>query len=183
MAAKSPVFTALQRSHFGDHGLDPQINLQVFEKTKRNRKVAMAFGRRASTTTSPSIKSLQVQNPLARGGRERNSLKKIGKVRRWWNRTLVFFWKMRRRFEPRTSLPSSYDIRRIKLGDGPSTIRACPAPIYGSADAFPRRRSLPARRGRAAEDGEFNVPYLTLKEFNMDPCRFSTPTAPIYLVT
>ncbi|CAN6468258.1 unnamed protein product [Victoria cruziana] len=182
MAIKSPVFIALQRSHFGEDGLDPQIDcFQAFEKTKRNKRGAMAFRLRSST--NPSVKFLQVQSRVTRGGRERNVHRKMGNMRRWWNRSLVLFWKIRRRFESRTSLRSSYDIRRAKLGGVPSAISARPAPIYGSADGFSRRRSLPARIGRAAEDGEFNIPYLSLKEFDLEPRPFSKPNAPIYLVT
>ncbi|KAL8142835.1 hypothetical protein V2J09_015867 [Rumex salicifolius] len=166
MATQSPVFSIPEPHHFSDYGFDPQIDyFQVLEEARRHKRESSS----SSGYYSRSIDTLhfKLQKPISKDDpyhfSKMKKMKNSTKKRRWWKKAIIF---IKSRWSPHSSRP----INPL----GPTSISG---PIYltesfgGSATSS--RSSTPARKG------QIGIPYVSLRELNMDP----PPPMPIYLVT
>ncbi|XP_011091001.1 uncharacterized protein LOC105171548 isoform X2 [Sesamum indicum] len=181
MSNKSPIFPLPQPQHFTDYGFEPQIDyFQVLEEARKHK--------RESASRSIDLLHFKLQKPISKD----DSSKKIKKnKKRWWRNALLFF-----KF-PKWTPPASRDLggarHRIGSISGPVYITesrsgspppSISGPVYitesrsGSSTPYSRAGSGPLVKG------EMEIPYMSLRELNMEENRRISGTAtPIYLVT
>ncbi|CAK9170052.1 unnamed protein product [Ilex paraguariensis] len=165
--------------HFSDYGFDPQIDyFQVLEEARKHKREA-----------SRSIDTIhfKLQKPTSRD----ESSKKIKK--RWWKNALLFF---KLKWTHHDNKPSS-GFNNNGVHCGRSIRGSISGPMYvtesrsGSSTPY-RTTSRPSSGPLAgtltpATKGEVEIPYINLRELNMDQQqlhhRISTSAMPIYLVT
>ncbi|XP_058203188.1 uncharacterized protein LOC131317657 [Rhododendron vialii] len=175
MSTKSPIFPMPEPHHFSDYGFDPQIDyFQVLEEARKHKR----------ETASRSIDALhfRLQKPISRD----ESHKRIKKTKkRWWRNALLFF---RRKWVPcDADRDDGYGVHRCRGLRG-----SISGPVYvtesrsGSSTPYlttSRPSSGPlAGTLTPARKGEVEIPYISLRELNMDSSH-RISTVPIYLVT
>ncbi|XP_027120198.1 uncharacterized protein [Coffea arabica] len=188
MSSKSPIFPVSEPQHFSDYGFDPQIDyFQVLEEARRHKRETSS---RSSSSIAIDALHFKLQKPISKDDYS-SSKKKIKKnKKRWWKNALLFFsWKW----------TSRHSENALEYGvHGRRAIRASiSGPVYvtesrsGSSTPF-RTTSRPSSGPLAgtltpADKDEVQIPYISLREFNMDHQhqQHSVPTSavPIYLVT
>ncbi|XP_059647530.1 uncharacterized protein LOC132293891 [Cornus florida] len=177
MAKQSPIFPMPEPQHFSDYGFDPQFDyFQVLEEARKHKR---------EKPRSIDALHFKLQKPISK-----DDSKKIKKTKkRWWRNALLFF---RRKLTPNDRQPSSD--HRDGLRCGRALRGSMSGPLYitesrgGSATPY-RTTSQPTSGPLAgtltpARKGEMGVPYISLRELNMEQQhRISASAMPIYLVT
>ncbi|KAF5950930.1 hypothetical protein HYC85_012923 [Camellia sinensis] len=171
MSSKSPIFPMPEPHHFSDYGFDPQIDyFQVLEEARKHKR---------ETTRSIDALHFKLQKPISR-----DESKKIKKSkRRWWRSAVLFF---RRRWTPSVTADHGGD---IGLHRGRALRGSVSGPVYITESIPYRTTSRPSSGPLAgtltpARKGEVEIPYISLRELNMEPQHMiSTSAMPIYLVT
>ncbi|CAN1281192.1 hypothetical protein LINPERPRIM_LOCUS17653 [Linum perenne] len=181
--SKSPVFPMPEDEdlhHFTDYGFDPQFHYSQFlEEAKKHKK---------STDTSAATANLHLKlKPISK---DESKVKK----QRWWNNALLFFNLKLKKKSGRGRDKEARQFRPVKA-------MAMSGPVYitesRSGSSTPYRNTTSRRRPYSgplagtltpAFKGEVDLPYVCLKELNMDQLqmeeqRVSTSALPIYLVT
>ncbi|KAL0376423.1 UNVERIFIED_CONTAM: hypothetical protein Scaly_0759900 [Sesamum calycinum] len=168
MSNKSPIFPLPQPQHFTDYGFEPaQIDyFQVLEEARKHK--------RESASRSIDLLHFKLQKPISKD----DSSKKIKKnKKRWWRNALLFF-----KF-PKWAPPGGSATRDLG-GGARHRIGSISGPVYitesrsGSSTPYSRAGSGPLMKG------EMEIPYISLRELNMEENRRISGTAtPIYLVT
>ncbi|GAA0163262.1 hypothetical protein LIER_19171 [Lithospermum erythrorhizon] len=175
MASKAPIFPINEPHHFSDYGFDPQIGyFQALEEARKQKREA-----------SRSIDTLHFKLPKPKS-RDDPSRKIKKNKKRWWKNALHFIKsKWTPLHDDKNNTYSS------SLGGSIS------APVYiiesRSGSTTPYITTSRPTSGRPlagtmtpTRRGEMEVPYINLKEVNMDynhHQRMSTSSVPIYLVT
>ncbi|XP_073136554.1 uncharacterized protein [Henckelia pumila] len=164
MSNKSPIFPICQPQHFSDYGFDPQIDyFQVLEEARKQK-------RESASSRSHIDLHFKLQKPISKD----DSSKKIKKnaKKRWWRDALLFF-----KFDKWAAPPPDGGSRR----GGNWSISG---PVY-ITESMTTGSSTPYRTATRASSGEVEIPYISLRELNMDrqQHRISTTAMPIYLVT
>ncbi|XP_042516353.1 uncharacterized protein LOC122090730 [Macadamia integrifolia] len=166
--------------HFTDYGFDPQMDyLQVLEEARKHKR-----------ETSRSVDALhyKLQKPIYK-----EDSKKSKKKKKWWSNALLFWrWKWAHGDRPNGEEYGSFNKRnRVCRG-------SISGPVYitesRSGSTTPYRTTSRPVSGPVAgtftptAKGEIEIPYLCLRDLNMDMepqkhHRISTSAVPIYLVT
>ncbi|XP_023891110.1 uncharacterized protein LOC112003163 [Quercus suber] len=195
MSNKSPIFPMPEPQHFSDYGFDPQIDyFQVLEEARKHKR---------ETTRSIDSIHFKLQKPISK-----DDLKKTHKVKkkRWWRSAFLFFkWKwthINHHHHSHHDHGHGHDHDREDVHQ--ARARAFRASISGpvyitestSGSSTPYRTSSRSRPSSGplagtltpATKGEVDIPYLSLRELNMEQQqvqqqRFSASAMPIYLVT
>ncbi|KAI3469354.1 hypothetical protein Pfo_026017 [Paulownia fortunei] len=167
MSNKSPIFPIPQPQHFTDYGFEPQIDyFQVLEEARKHKKES------ASRSTDLHFK---LQKPISKD----DSSKKIKKnKKRWWRNALLFFKFPK--WAPPGGAPGDLGGRHHRIG-------SISGPVYitesRSGSSTPYRTASRPGSGPLMK-GEVEIPYISLRELNMDENhRISATATPIYLVT
>ncbi|KAL2459287.1 hypothetical protein Fot_54976 [Forsythia ovata] len=176
----SPIFPIQEPHHFSDYGFDPQIDyFQVLEEARK-------YNKRESSRSIDTL-HFKLQKPISKD----DSSKKIKKTKkRWWKNALLFF--------KRAAHGGGTATKDIDHHGGVHRGRACigsiSGPVYitesrsGSSTPY-RTTSRPSSgplAGTMTPTGkdEVGIPYISLRELNMDQQhRISSNAMPIYLVT
>ncbi|XP_068664149.1 uncharacterized protein [Aristolochia californica] len=159
MSIKSPIFPMPEPQHFSDYGFDPRMDyFQVLEEARKHKR----------ENRSVNALHFKLQKPISKEDSKKN------KKRKWW-RDALLFWKWKRNKEAPTLA------RRYRAVSGPIYALECGL-------STPYRTSRPSSGPLAGtlnpmRKGDFEIPYLNLRELNLDSQRISTPSMPIYLVT
>ncbi|XP_068334179.1 uncharacterized protein [Pyrus communis] len=186
MSSKSPIFPMPQPQHFSDYGFDPQVDyFQVSEEARRHKR---------ETTRSIDSKHFKLQKPISKEKPHHNKTKK----KRWWKSALHFF-----KWNKVTPHHHHRRVSAIRGGDEDVQHQArakafrgsISGPVYitesrsGScapclSTTRPSSWPLAGTMSPASKD-EMGIPYLNLRELNMEQQqkRNSTSAVPIYLVT
>ncbi|KAG9459480.1 hypothetical protein H6P81_003988 [Aristolochia fimbriata] len=167
MSIKSPIFPMPEPQHFSDYGFDPQMDyFQVLEEARRHKR----------ENRSVDALHFKLQKPISK------EESKKSKKRKWW-RNALHFWKWKREEQQGPALARRRAIEH-------SSYRAVSGPIYSleCGVGTPCRTSRPTSGPLAGtlyptQKGDFEVPYLNLRELNVESRRISTSSVPIYLVT
>lgn len=209
MSNKSPIFPMPEPQHFSDYGFDPQINYyQVlfnsvfifwfFTKFVTDRfsvffenKVLEEARKHKKEASSRSIDLLhfKLQKPISK---EESKSKKSTKKKRWWKNALLFFkWRWIHNTHQH-DLDLDHDVHHARARAFRASISG---PVYitesRSGSSTPYRTTSRPSSGPLAgtltpvTKGDVQVPYLSLRELNMEQQqqRMSTSSVPIYLVT
>ncbi|KAJ8766761.1 hypothetical protein K2173_007828 [Erythroxylum novogranatense] len=187
MSTKFPIFSTPEPQHFSDYGFDPQIDyFQVLKEARKQKK--------ESTRTSIDSLHFKLQKPISKDESTRK-IHKSYKKKRWWRNALLFFkrkWiniqcddidhhedvhKARARaFRASISGPVYVSESRRSGSSTPytSTSRPSSGPLAGTL--------TPARKG------DVEIPYLSLRELNMEQQqqqqqKHPTSAVPIYMVS
>ncbi|KAE8668004.1 putative Toxicos en levadura 2 [Hibiscus syriacus] len=180
MSNKSPIFPMTGPQHFSDYGFDPQIDyFQVLEEARKYKK---------ESSSSRSIDSLhfKLQKPLSKDEqfyRKTNNLKAKNKKKRWWWKNALFFFKWKKwgsgggldlELEPDVHLARARAFRASMSG-----------PVYITDSRCCSGSTTPCRITSRPSSGPLEIPYLSLRELNMEQQqRVSTSAAmPIYMVS
>ncbi|MED6108036.1 hypothetical protein PIB30_019813 [Stylosanthes scabra] len=191
MSTKSPVFPMPDPQHFTDYGFDPQINyLQVLEEAMKHKRETSSS---SSRSTIDSI-HFKLQKPISKDHDSRTTRLHKPKKKRWWRNALYFF-KFRWAHHHHQNINSINDVHQARA----RAIRASVSgPVYltesrsGSSSPYYRTTRRPSSGPLAgtmmpAAKGDVDIPYLSLRELNMEQQqlqqRVSTSAKPIYLVT
>ncbi|XP_022761230.1 uncharacterized protein LOC111307476 [Durio zibethinus] len=191
MSNKSPIFPMPEPQHFSDYGFDPQIGyFQVLEEARKHRK-----------ETSRSIDSLhfKLQKPISKDEQYSKKNHKSKKKKRWWKNAFLFFkwkkWSLHGSKNHRDTLDLDLDLEPDVHRARARAFRASiSGPIYitesRSGSSTPYRSTSRPSSGplagtlTATRKGDLEIPYLSLRELNMEQHhRVSTSAMPIYLVT
>ncbi|KAB2599369.1 hypothetical protein D8674_009640 [Pyrus ussuriensis x Pyrus communis] len=189
MSNKSPIFPMPQPQHFSDYGFDPQVDyFQVLEETRRHKR---------ATTRSIDSKHFKLQKRLSKDDSRKPHHNKT-KKKRWWKSALLFFkWN---KLTPHHH--HHHHVSAIRGGDEDVHQARAKAfrgsisePIYITesrsglctpclGNSWPSSRPLAGTMFPASKD-EMGIPYLNLRELNMEQQRQrnSTSAVPVYLVT
>ncbi|KAF3456258.1 hypothetical protein FNV43_RR00908 [Rhamnella rubrinervis] len=167
-----------QPQHFSDYGFDPQIDyFQVLEEARKHKR---------DTTRSIDSIHFKLQKPISK-----DDAKKAHKARkkRWWRNALLFFkckWTQNRHVRD-----DREDVHQARARAFRASISG---PVYitesRSGSTTPYRTASRPSSGPLAgtlipvSKDEVDIPYLSLRELNMEQQhRISTSATPIYLVT
>ncbi|KAM7485054.1 hypothetical protein LguiA_001063 [Lonicera macranthoides] len=181
----TPIFPMPQPHHFTDYGFDPQVDyFQVLEEARKHKR----------ETSSRSIDALhfKLQKPISKDDSKKN--RKNRKQKRWWNKNPLLslsFFKCNRasHSDNNTRPPSSKSHTTVH------PIRPMSGPLYftdsrSSSSTTPYRTTSRPSSGPIAgtlapsSKGDLDIPYVSLREFNVDQQhRSSTSALPIYMVT
>ncbi|XWS08571.1 hypothetical protein CRYUN_Cryun40dG0013700 [Craigia yunnanensis] len=188
MSNKSPIFPMPEPQHFSDYGFDPQIDyFQVLEEARKHKK---------ETSRSDSL-HFKLKKPISKDEHSKKN-HKAKKNKRWWKNALLFFkWK---KWTPHGN--NHRDTLGLDIDLEPDVHRArarvfwasISGPFYitesRSGSSTPYRSTSRPSSGPLAgtltptRKGDVEIPYLSLKELNMEQHhRVSTSAMPIYLVT
>lgn len=177
MSSKSPVFSMLEPHHFSDYGFDPQIDyFQVLEEARKHKR---------ETIRSIDTLHFKLQKPISKDDAKKCSKKKR---RQWWWKNAVLFFKTK--WTAQHNRPAPLDYHQ------PYRAGSISGPIYftdsftGSDATSPCRTTTRPKSGPIAgtltpiRKGDLEIPYLSLKDINMEPPHvISSTPMPIYLVT
>ncbi|BFG15060.1 uncharacterized protein Pyn_32177 [Prunus yedoensis var. nudiflora] len=180
MSNKSPIFPMPQPQHFSDYGFDPQIDyFQVLEEARRHKR---------ETTRSIDSIHFKLQKPISKDDPKKTHK---AKKKRWWKSALLFFKCVTHHHHGHNNR-SEEDVHQARANAFRASISG---PVYitesrsGSSTPY-RTTSRPSSGPLAgtlspASRGELDIPYLSLRELNMEQQqqRNSTSAMPIYLVT
>ncbi|CAA3011361.1 uncharacterized protein LOC111371493 [Olea europaea var. sylvestris] len=175
----SPIFPVQEPRHFTNYGFDPQIDyFQVLEEARK-------YNKRESSRSIDKL-HFKLQKPISKD----DSSKKIKKSKkRWWKNALLFF---------KRAAHGGGATKDLDLHGGVHRGRACIGSISGpvyitesrSRSSTPYRTcSRPSSSPLAGtltptRKDEMGIPYISLREINMDQQnRISSNATPIYLVT
>ncbi|KAK8555836.1 hypothetical protein V6N13_069915 [Hibiscus sabdariffa] len=165
--------------HFSDYGFDPQIDyFQVLEEARKHKK----------ESSSRSIDSLhfKLQKPISKDeqfSRKSSNLKSKHKKKRWWWKNALFFFKWKKWGSAGVGLDLELesDVHRARARAFRASISG---PVYVTESRCGSGSTTPYRTSRRPSSGPLEIPYLSLRELNMEQQRASTSAAmPIYLVT
>ncbi|KAB1213953.1 hypothetical protein CJ030_MR5G017216 [Morella rubra] len=182
MSNKSPIFPMPEPHHFSDYGFDPQIDyFQVLEEARKHK--------RETTRPIDSI-HFKLQKPISKD--DSRKIHKANKKKRWWRSALLFFkWK----WIPHHGPASCNDPEDVHQARARAFRASISGPVYitesrsGSTTPYRTTTSRPSSGPLAgtltpARKDELDIPYLSLRELNMEQKqRISTSAMPIYLVT
>ncbi|KAK2989319.1 hypothetical protein RJ640_014778 [Escallonia rubra] len=178
MTNKTPIFPMPEPHHFSDYGFDPQIDyFQVLEEAMKHKR---------ENPRSIDALHFKLQKPISKDDSNSKKIKKNKK--RWWKNALLFF-KWNRGNENRPKSGHRDHVDRVH-----HPVRALSGPVYitesRSGSTTPYRTASRPSSGPLAgtltpsRKGEVEIPYISLRELNMDQQRrISTSATPIYLVT
>ncbi|GLT99094.1 hypothetical protein SLE2022_165580 [Rubroshorea leprosula] len=185
MSNKSPIFPMPEPQHFSDYGFDPQIDyFQVLEEARKHKR----------ETSRASMDPLQFKLQRTISKDESKKTHKA-KKKRWWRNALYF---LKRRWVPHggatrrgnLDLDVDEDVHHARTKVSRASLSG---PIYitesRSGSSTPHRTTSRPTSGPLAgtlsPDFARTIPYLSLKELNMEEQhhRVSTSALPIYLVT
>ncbi|KAM1923412.1 hypothetical protein ACFX15_021330 [Malus domestica] len=184
MSNKSPIFPMPQTQHFSDYGFDPQIDyFQVLEDARRHKR---------ETTRSIDSVHFKLQKPITKDDPKKPHHKKT-KKKRWWKSALLFFkWNKLTTHHYHRGPAGDEDVHQARAKAFRASISG---PVYitesrsGSSTPYrstsrPSSGPLAGTMSPASKD-EMGIPYLSLRELNMEQQqqRSSTSAMPIYLVT
>ncbi|KAL4285524.1 hypothetical protein GQ457_16G030830 [Hibiscus cannabinus] len=182
MSNKSPIFPMTDHQHFSDYGFDPQIDyFQVLEEARKHKK-----------ESSPrSIDSLhfKLQKPISKDeqfSRKNSNLKAKHKKKRWWWKNALFFFKWKKWGSSAAAAGATAgldpDVHRARARAFRGSISG---PVYITESRCGSGSTTPYRIRNRPSSGPLEIPYLSLRELNMEQQqRASTSAAmPIYLVT
>ncbi|GMI72140.1 hypothetical protein like AT5G49170 [Hibiscus trionum] len=169
--------------HFSDYGFDPQIDyFQVLEEARKHKE-----------SSSRSIDSLhfKLQKPISKDdqfSRKNSSLKAKHRKKRWWWKNALFFFNWKKWGAagggPGAGLDLELepDVHRARARALRASISG---PVYVTESRCSSGSTTPYRIGSRPSSGPLEIPYLSLRELNMEHRqRASTSAAmPIYLVT
>ncbi|OAY56042.1 uncharacterized protein LOC110611837 [Manihot esculenta] len=180
MASKSPVFPMPESHHFSDYGFDPQIDYFQFLEEARNHQ-------RETTIDSLHFK---LQKPITKDDSSRKTHNT--KKKHWWRKAFLFFkWRWIHSHH-NNDLADEEDVHEARARAFRASVSG---PVYitesRSGSSTPYRtvnRPSPgtlAGNLTAARKGDLEIPYLSLRELNMEQQqqRMSTSALPVYLVT
>ncbi|KAL2506911.1 hypothetical protein Adt_22532 [Abeliophyllum distichum] len=172
MSNKSPIFPIPEPQHFTDYGFDPQLDyFKVLEEARNYKREKL---------TSIDTLQFKLQKPISVDG---YSTKKIKKNKmRWWRNALLFFkWN---KWAPRGG--------KATVSGGRHCIGSISGPVYITESRSESSTPYRTTRSRSSSGPlagiltkvEMGIPYLSLRELNMDhQHRISTTATPIYVVT
>ncbi|KAK9287945.1 hypothetical protein L1049_016390 [Liquidambar formosana] len=179
MSNKSPIFPMPEPQHFSDYGFDPQFDyFQVLEEARKHKR---------DTTRSIDSLHFKLQKPISKDDYSKKTKKK-----RWWKNALLFFkWKWTTHSDRGLDYDEDRDVHRARARAFRGSISG---PVYitesRSGSSTPYRTSSRPTSGPLAgtmtptRKGEVEIPYLSLRELNMEQQhRISASAMPIYLVT
>ncbi|XP_031277222.1 uncharacterized protein LOC116135645 [Pistacia vera] len=189
MSNKTPIFPVPEPQHFSDYGFDPQIDyFQVLEEARKQKK-----------ESSRSIDSLhfKLQKPISKEeSKVKKTLHNKAKKKRWWRNAFLFFkwkWIYNNHHEYDANNNLEHDVHYARARAFRASVSG---PVYitesRSGSSTPYRSISRPTSGPLAgtlspvNKSEFQVPYLSLRELNMEQQehqRMSTSSMPIYLVT
>ncbi|KAF8017478.1 hypothetical protein BT93_H2603 [Corymbia citriodora subsp. variegata] len=191
MSAKSPIFPIAEPQHFSDYGFDPQLDFfQVLGEARRHKRDAAA----ARAIDSVHFK---LQKPISKDDHHHHkskrpssssSLHKFKNKTRWWRNALLFFkrWahhQQRDRIEEPHRAGSRPPFRGsvsgpVYLAESRSSTPGTPYRTVSRPSSGPLAGTLtPTRKG------DVEVPYVSLRDLNMEPRTSTSSAIPIYLVT
>ncbi|XP_016481351.2 uncharacterized protein LOC107802380 [Nicotiana tabacum] len=189
MSNKSPIFHFVEPQHFSDYGFDPQIDyFQILEEARKHKI-------RETARSSIDTVHFKLQKPISKDESSKK-IKKNSSRKKWWKNALLFFKRSSNSKNDKISGDGDLDVdgevhRRCATFRG-----SVSGPVYitesRSGSNTPCRTTSRPSSGPLAgtltpsRKGDFEIPYINLREFNMDPQqhRISTTSAmPIYLVT
>ncbi|CAN7075618.1 unnamed protein product [Brassica oleracea var. botrytis] len=185
MSNKSPVFPIPDSQHFSDYGFN---YFQVMEEARKHNK-------RETSTKSSIINSLhfKIQKPISKDDPTRSTMHHNKRKKRWWWKKALPFFKWRK-WPISTTVAVNEDcrVRNFRAVTGSMSMSS---PVYstesrtGSYIPYRATTSRPSSGPIAgtltpARKGDVAVPYLSLREHNMEQQqRISISSSPIYLVT
>lgn len=164
--------------HFSDYGFDPQIDyFQVLEEARKYKR---------ETARSLDAFHFKLQKPISKedSNKKHNSKRK----KRWWRNALLFFkckWTHNHHVDHNDGLHRK-KARAIRGSiSGPVYVTESMSESTTPYRTMSRPSSGPlAGSLTPAKQDEVAIPYLNLRELNMEEQhRFSTSARPIYLVT
>ncbi|KAK9725610.1 hypothetical protein RND81_05G157100 [Saponaria officinalis] len=176
MSSKSPVFPMLEPQHFSDYGFDPQIDyFQVLEEARKHKR---------ETIRTIDTLHFKLQKPISKDDQKNKSSKK---KRRWWWKNAAIFFKSKWAAQHQRPSPLEYYNPRPSSGSISGPIYVTES-LSGSTTPY-RTTSGPVSGPLAGtmtptRKGDLDIPYISLKDLNMDPPHVMSSTPmPIYLVT
>ncbi|KAG5632913.1 hypothetical protein H5410_004630 [Solanum commersonii] len=184
MANKSPIFPIVEPQHFSDYGFDPQIHyFQILEEARKHRI-------RETARSSIDTLHFKLQKPISKDESSKK-IKKNSSRKRWWKNALLFFKKTKSNNDKISGADGEVHHRR------PTFRGSISGPVYitesRSGSNTPYRTTSRPSSGPLAgtltpnRKGDLEIPYINLREFNMDQQqqhKISTSSPmPIYLVT
>ncbi|KAK4338875.1 hypothetical protein RND71_040337 [Anisodus tanguticus] len=191
MSKKSPIFPIVDPQHFSDYGFDPQIDyFQILEEARKHKI-------RETARSSIDTVYFKLQKPISKDESSKK-IKKNSSRKKWWKNALHFFKRI-----PRSTKSNNDKIsgagdrdagevhhRRPTLGGSISGTVYITESRSGS-NTSSRTTSRPTSGPLAGtltpnRKGDEEIPYINLKEFNMDQQQHRISTSspmPIYLVT
>ncbi|XP_074307222.1 uncharacterized protein LOC141642341 [Silene latifolia] len=169
---KLPVFPMFEPQHFSDYGFDPQIDyFQVLEEARKHKR---------ETTRSIDTLHFKLQKPISKDDQKKN------KKRRWWWKNAVVFFKTKWAAQHQRPSPLEYHNHNLNQSiSGPIYVTES---LSGSTTPY-RSTSRPTSGPLAgtltpSRKGDLDIPYISLKDLNMEPSHvISSTPMPIYLVT
>ncbi|XP_030545611.2 uncharacterized protein LOC115751766 [Rhodamnia argentea] len=197
MSAKmSPIFPIPEPHHFSDYGFDPQLDFfQVLGEARRHKRDAAA----ARPIDSVHFK---LQKPISKDDHHHNKSKrsfssssssssshhKFKSKTRWWRNALLFFKRWAHHHHHHQRCDRTEDPRPFRGSvSGPVYLAESRSGPPGTPYRTASRPSSGPLAGTVtpARKGDEEVPYVSLRDLNVEPPRrISTSSAiPIYLVT
>ncbi|KAJ9154522.1 hypothetical protein P3X46_027845 [Hevea brasiliensis] len=180
MANKTPIFPMPEPHHYSDYGFDPQINyFQFLEEARKHKR---------ETVRSIDSSHFKLQKPISKDESNRKIHKT--KKKRWWRKASLFFkWKW---IYSQHNDNADENVHKARARAFRASVSG---PVYvtesrsGSSTPY-RTTSSPSSGPLAgtltpARKGDLEIPYLSLRELNMEhqQQRMSTSAMPVYLVT
>ncbi|KAE8668051.1 epoxide hydrolase 2 [Hibiscus syriacus] len=172
MSNKYPVFPIPEPQHFSDYGFDLQIDyFQVLDAARRQKK--------ESSWRSTDSLHFKLQKPISKDeqlSRKNNNLKAKNRNKRWWWKNALFFLKWNRSRDG-----NDLDVELEPKNRARASISG---PVYITESRCGSGSTTPFRISSRPSSGPLEIPYLNLRELNMEhQARGSTSAKPIYLVT
>ncbi|XP_055815213.1 uncharacterized protein LOC129884981 [Solanum dulcamara] len=187
MSNKSPIFPIVEPQHFSDYGFDPQIHyFQILEEARKHRI-------RETARSSIDTLHFKLQKPISKDESSKK-IKKNSSRKRWWRNALLFFKRTKSNSDKISGADGYLDDDGEVHHRRPNLRGSISGPVYitesRSGSSTPYRTTSRPSSGPLAgtltphRKGDLEIPYINLREFNMDHHRISTASAmPIYLVT
>ncbi|KAM7280201.1 hypothetical protein ACFE04_007335 [Oxalis oulophora] len=185
MVSKAPIFPMAEPQHFSDYGFDPQLDyFQVLEEARKHKR---------ETPSSRSIDSIhfKLQKPISK---EDSSKPKKSKKKKWWRNALFFFksnWiqvkQEEENYNINTNTNTNTNTNDVHLARARAFRASISGPVYiteslsGSSTPY-KSRSRPCSGQLNLTSPIKNIPYLSLRELNMEHQQ-RIITSPIYLVS
>ncbi|XP_060197736.1 uncharacterized protein LOC132626767 [Lycium barbarum] len=178
MSNKSPIFSIVEPQHFSDYGFDPQIDyFQILEEARKHKI-------RETARSSIDTLHFKLQKPISKDEYSSKKIKKNSSRKKWWKNALLFFKRSSTNNDNKIS--DTVNLHRQPTLRGTSIS----GPVYitesRSGSNTPYRKTNRSTSGPLAgfltpnRKGDVDVPYVNLREFNMDQQQHNMP---IYLVT
>ncbi|KAM3338226.1 hypothetical protein P3S68_031443 [Capsicum galapagoense] len=191
MSNKSPIFPIVEPQHFSDYGFDPQIDyFQILEEARKHRI-------RESARSSIDTVHFKLQKPISKDECSKK-IKKNSSRKRWWRNALLFFKRIPRSKSKSDKISDECDLldngevhHRKPTLQGSISGRVYITESRSGSNTPYRTISRPSSSPLAGtlspnRKGDLDIPYINLREFNMDQQQHKISNAsamPIYLVT